>query len=72
MASNLKYITDEKGQKINVLVPIELWEDMNIKFTKLSRKLQILTGIEKGLHEVKSAKKSGKNLQSLSEFLHEY
>lgn len=71
MDSNLKYITDEKGQKVNVIVPIEIWKDITDKFNKLSRKLQILTGIEKGLNEVKSSNKSGKKLQTLSDFLHE-
>lgn len=71
MGLALKYITDEKGHKTEVLVPIKTWDNLNEKYRKLQNKLTVLTGIEKGLKEVEHARKTGKQLQSLSYFLNE-
>ena len=71
MAIPLKYIVDETGEKTSVLVPVKLWEDLNNNYKKLEQKLKIISGIKKGLAEVSSAKKSGKKLQTLKEFLSE-
>lgn len=71
MASTLKYIVDDKGHKQSVLVPVKTWTDLNEKYAKLTKKLSILTGIEDGLKEIEEAKRSGKQLQSLSDFLNE-
>jgi hypothetical protein len=71
MALSLKYVTDENGHKTSVLVPVKKWNDLNDKYRKLQNKLAVLTGIENGLKEVEEARKSGKQLQSLSDFLNE-
>jgi hypothetical protein len=71
VASALKYIVDDKGHKQSVLVPVKTWVDLNDKYKKLSKKLAILTGIENAFNEVAEAKKSGKKLQLLSDFLNE-
>lgn len=71
MATALKYIVDDKGHKQSVLVPFKTWTDLNEKYQKISKKLAILTGVENGLEEVVQAKKSGKKLQTLSDFLNE-
>ena len=71
MASALKYIVDDKGHKQSVLVPLKLWTELNEKYRKLNKKLSIFTGIEDGLKEIEEAKRSGKQLQSLSDFLDE-
>jgi len=71
MGLALKYITDETGQQTGVLVPIKTWNDLNDKYRKLQNKLSVLTGIADGLKEVKEARKQGKQLQSLSDFLNE-
>ena len=71
MASALKYMIDEKGHKISVLVPLKTWERINQEYNKLQNKLKILTGIKEGLNEVKEARKSGKKLQTLKDFLRE-
>ena len=67
----LKYMVDKKGDKTSVLVPIRTWEKINQEYTKLQNKLKVFTGIKEGLSEVKEAKKSGKKLQTLKDFLRE-
>jgi hypothetical protein len=71
MANDLKYMIDENGDKTSVLVPLKTWEKINDDYTKLQNKLKVLTGIQEGLTEIKDAKKSGKKLQPLKEFLRE-
>ncbi len=71
MESALKYIIDTKGHKTSVLVPIETWDSINKKYAKLLNKVKVMTGIRKGLQEVEEAKKTGKPLQTLKDFLHE-
>jgi hypothetical protein len=57
--------------KTSVLVPLKTWEKINQDYSKLQNKLKILTGIKDGLTEVEDAKKSGKKLQTLKDFLRE-
>ena len=71
MANALKYMIDEKGDKTSVLVPLKTWEKINQDYNKLQNKLKVLTGIKDGFNEVKEARKSGKKLQSLKDFLRE-
>jgi hypothetical protein len=71
MASALKYMVDENGDKTSVLVPLKTWEKINQDYSKLQNKLKVLTGIKEGLAEVRDAKKSGKKLQTLKDFLRE-
>jgi hypothetical protein len=71
MATALKYIVDEKGDKTSVLVPIKTWEKVNDDFIKIQNKLRILTGIKSSLSEIKEARRSGKKLQTLNNFLNE-
>jgi hypothetical protein len=69
MATALKYIVDDNGNKTSVLVPVKVWEDLKTNYEKLQTKLAILSGIRDGLSEVKRSKKSGKKLQTLKDFL---
>jgi hypothetical protein len=69
MPTALKYIVDESGQKTSVLVPVKVWEDLNANYQKLHNKLAVLNGVKEGLQEVKKARKSKKDLQTLKEFL---
>lgn len=71
MATELKYIIDEKGEKTSVLVPLKTWEKINGDYAKLQNKLKVLTGIKEGFAEIREAKKSGKKLQTLKDFLRE-
>ncbi len=69
MPQPLKYIIDDSGEKHSVLVPIKVWEELNINYQKLQKKLNIFKSIEQGFKEVKSSKRSGRKLQTLKEFL---
>lgn len=71
MAEALKYMIDENGDRTSVLVPIRTWEKINQEYAKLQNKLTVFTGINEGLAEIKEAKKSGKKLQTLKDFLRE-
>lgn len=71
MASALKYMVDENGDKTSVLVPIRTWEKINKEYAKLQNKLKVFTDIKEGILEVKEARKSGKKLQTLKDFLRE-
>jgi len=69
MPESLKYIVDESGQKTTVLVPVKMWEDLNTNYQKLQNKLHVFKSLGEGLDEVKQAKKTGKKLQTLKDFL---
>ena len=69
MPAALKYVVDESGQKTSVLVPVKVWEDMTTNYQKLQHKLSVMNSIHQGLKEVKAAKKTGKKLQTLKDFL---
>ena len=69
MPNALQYIIDENGHKTSVLVPVKVWEDLNTKYQKLQNKLAVFNGIKEGLLEVSNAKKTGRNLQPLKDFL---
>ena len=71
MADVLKYLIDEKGDKTSVVVPLKTWEKINKEYSSLQNKLKVLTGIKGGLKEVEEARKSGKKLQTLKDFLGE-
>jgi hypothetical protein len=62
---------DENGEKTSVLVPIKTWDKINDDRSKLQRKLNFILGLKEGINEAKEAKKSGKQLQTLKEFLSE-
>ncbi len=69
MATALKYMVDKNGDKTSVLVPLKIWEKINEDYSKLQNKLKVLTGIKEGLVEIQDAKKTGKKLQTLKDFL---
>ena len=71
MAEVLNYMVDEKGEKTSVLIPIKTWEKINNDYIKLQNKLRILTGIKSAYLEIKEAKRTGKKLQPLKDFLRE-
>ena len=69
--SKLQYIVDENGNKSSVLVPLDEWDSINDKYNKLLKKVKVLTGIKKAIAEVVEAKKTGKRLMTLNDFLDE-
>ncbi len=69
MPNALKYIVDETGHMTSVLMSVRVWEQLNTNYQKLQNKLSLFGSINEGLKEVKSVRKSGKNLQTLKDFL---
>ena len=68
MATPLKYMVDEKGDKTSVLVPIKTWEKINQDYSKLQNKLKVLTGIKEGLAEIREAKKKREKVANSKRF----
>ena len=71
MSSAIKYMINEKGSKTSVIIPIKTWERINEDYHKLQNKLKLITGLRNALLEVKEAKRTGKKLQTLKDFLDE-
>lgn len=69
MADSLKYIINESGHKISVLVPLKVWEELNTNYQELQKKPDIFNSIQTGLKEVNEIKKTRKKLQTLKDFL---
>ena len=68
-SGKLKYIINEKGVKIYVLVPLKTRKKINDDYARLKNKLNLFFGIKNGLREIKEAKKTGKKLQTLNDFV---
>ncbi len=62
---------DERGSKTSAIVPIKTWEKMNEDYLKLQNKLKLFIGLKNAFIEVKDAKRTGKKLQTLKDFLNE-
>ena len=62
---------DANGEKTSVMVPLKTWERINADYSKLQNKIRVFTGINEGLAEIKVAKKTGRKLQNLKDFLRE-
>lgn len=71
MKNSVQYIVDDQGIKTSVIVPFDKWEKINSDYHKLKNKLEVLVSIQEGLKEIKTARKQGKVLQTLSDFLTE-
>jgi phage pi2 protein 07 len=68
---HLNYLTDASGNQIAVQIAMEEWLVFQQEYQELQRKLEIMQGIRDALEEVQNARKEGRKLQSLSEFLNE-
>ena len=71
MQRGIQIYTDDKGKKSSVIVPYEEWEKLTAKVRKLENKLKIVSSIRNGFEEVVQARKTGKKLQSLADFVNE-
>ncbi|MBK9448889.1 MAG: hypothetical protein IPN95_05660 [Bacteroidetes bacterium] len=68
---DLNYITDATGKQIAVQIAMSDWLLFEKQFQEFKRKLVVLQGIKDALKEVDDAKKEGRELQSLKDFLSE-
>jgi hypothetical protein len=71
MATSIQFIIDNEGHKKSVIVPFKQWEEMNQRYEKLNNKVQVLTGVQEAMKEVAQARKTGKKLPTLTDFLNE-
>jgi hypothetical protein len=71
MATPIQFITDHEGHKKSVIVPYKQWEELNRRYEQLNNKVKILTGIQDAMKEVEQARKTGKKLPTLTDFLNE-
>jgi len=71
MKKGLKYLVDSDGNRLAVIVPMGIWNNMNSGYDRSLKKVSILTGIRDGLEEVKKTGMSGRKLQTLKDFLKE-
>ena len=67
----MQYIVNDRGIKTSVIVPFDKWEKILSDKLKLQNKLKIFLSIQEGLGEIKTAKKQGNKLQTLTDFLNE-
>lgn len=70
--ADLQYYTNQQGEKTSVIVPYQQWLELNAQLEILRQKLSAFTGIQEAVQEVRQARKSGKKLQKLSEYIHEH
>ena len=71
MPNTIKFMVNERGSKTSAIVPIRTWEKINENYKKLQNKLNLLIGLKDALLEAKEARKTGKQLQTLKDFLNE-
>ena len=71
MAMPVQYIIDNEGNKVSAVIPFMEWESVTDKYRKLQNKLNILLGIQESMHEIRTARKKNKKLQTLDSFLNE-
>ena len=71
MSNQIQIYTDEEGNKTSVIVPYEDWTKINARLENLENKLKIFSSVRDGMREVKEARKKGKKLQDLSDFINE-
>ncbi|MCF8465339.1 MAG: hypothetical protein K9G41_10880 [Flavobacteriales bacterium] len=71
MGRSVQYIVDDAGKKKSVIIPFEEWKKQRKKLDELQNKLDVFQTITEGVSEVKDARKKGKELKNLSDFLDE-
>ena len=69
--TSVKYVTDEKGKRQEVILPFQIWKDITDELEALREKHQILTDLQQSCRDVKRQKKGEVGEQSLEGFLNE-
>lgn len=68
---SIKYITDKKGKRQEVIIPFKIWSSVTEELETLREKQQILLGLQQACREAKMQEKGELPEQSLDEFLNE-
>jgi hypothetical protein len=74
MNSSLQYLTDPKGNKNAVLLPISEWEKIQkdlLAYKKLKNKRAFFEGLASALYEVKLITKAEKEPNSFDDLINE-
>ena len=69
MKNTVQYLTNEAGERTAVVVAYAEWEKLRQQRQRLKQKLAIMQGIQTGFREVKEARRTGRALPSLRDFL---
>jgi len=67
--TGIQYLTDEKGEKTGVLIPIEMWENMEQLFAKEMQRIK--NDIVEGMKELEAIEKEEAEEVTLKDFLDE-
>ncbi len=68
---NLRYLTDNKGSKTAVVIPIKEWEKYNKNLNELHQMLKLKYSLKTGLTEASKSISSKKKLITLKDFIDE-
>lgn len=68
---NIRYITDSKGSKTAVVIPIKDWEKHNKNLNAMNQLLKMKHSLKTGFTEVIQGLENKKKLKKFSEFLNE-
>lgn len=71
MKNTVQYIVDNEGVKTSVIIPYKKWQKINDDYSKIQNKLKVFIAIQDGMREIKNARKHGRKMQTLSDFLNE-
>ena len=71
MLGDVKYVTDEKGKRQEVILPFQSWKSVTDELEALREKNQILTGLQQSCRDVKNQEKGEVGEQSLEGFINE-
>ena len=71
MLEDIKYITDARGKRQEVILPFHIWKDITDELEALREKHQILTDLQQSCRDVKRQKRGEVGEQSLEGFLNE-
>ena len=71
ITSGIKYVTDGKGKRQEVILPFRVWREITEELEALREKHQILTDLQQACREVKKQEKGDLDEQSIKGFLDE-
>ena len=67
----IKYITDEKGEKTAVVVPLSQWKTMSENIEEFEEYIKVKNSLNKGFKEVKEIESGEVEGKSLSSYINE-
>ncbi|PIQ09097.1 MAG: hypothetical protein COW71_08270 [Ignavibacteriales bacterium CG18_big_fil_WC_8_21_14_2_50_31_20] len=68
---DVSYISDVNGNQTAVIIGIDDWKNLLKKQNSMKNKLEMLTGLQKSVEEIKLLKKNKGKAKTLREFLDE-